>query len=151
VLSANLRDTQFTAGHAESTATKHHEEVHPVNTSTRIVFDTKINVLHNTKPKIPRVGKILALQFVFFHFQATLQNFQSFVSSHRHVHRNLLITADTERAHSVSGFRVNRLLSCKLLKHTGSASEPIAGLANATVENQLLNTNLSLIALLSAI
>lgn len=56
-------------------------EIHTENTGGRVVLQTKINVLVDTKPEATSISKVLLLQFVFLDLEGTIQDFLSFKSS----------------------------------------------------------------------
>ena len=79
-------------------------EVHSINTDCRVVFDTEIDVFANAEAEVTRFRKVLFLQFVFFDFQATLENFLCLWTANCYMYSNLFIAADTECADGVAGF-----------------------------------------------
>merc|ERR1719261_1683025 len=55
--------------------------------------------------------------------EATLEDLLRLLAAHRHVRRDLLVTADAELAHGVARLREERLLARELLEHLGGAGE----------------------------
>ena len=60
----------------------------------------------------------------------------------RNVDGNLLVTPDTKGAHSVPRLGVHGLLVCQLLQNLGRPGQPVARLAHAAVDNELINLQL---------
>ena len=52
VRSADMSFSSFSLGYIESWTTKHHIEIHAVNTNSRVILDTKINMFLNSKAKV---------------------------------------------------------------------------------------------------
>lgn len=48
-------------------------KVHSINTNGGIVFESKINVLLNTKPEIASLAEIFVLQFIFFNLSMPIK------------------------------------------------------------------------------
>ena len=87
-----------------------------------ILLDAKINVLLDTKPEAAGLTEVPPQQLVLLDLQATLQQLHRLLSPHRHVARNLLITPNAERPHSVP--------RCNII--TPSVSAPSTQTANHT-------------------
>ena len=66
-----------------------------------ILLDAKINVLLDTKPEAAGLTEVPPQQLVLLDLQATLQQLHRLLSPHCHVARNLLITPNSKRPHSV--------------------------------------------------
>ena len=77
-------------------------EVHPVDTNSRIVLDSQIDVLADTESKIAGFRKILFLQLIFLDLQATLKNFFSFRTSDGNVDGDLFVSSNAEGADCVA-------------------------------------------------
>jgi len=117
-------------------------EIHAVNANGRVVLDAKIDVFADAKAEVASLREVAGAQFVFLDFEASLENFFSLGSTHRDVHCDLLVTADTECSNGVAGFGVDGRLAAELLKHFGCAGQSIAGFANRDVQNQFLKAQL---------
>lgn len=78
-------------------------EVHSVNTDTRVVLDTKIDVFADTEAEVTGLGEVALPQFVLLDLQATLENFLSLGTTDSDVDGNLFVTADTEGTDGVAG------------------------------------------------
>lgn len=83
----------------------HHDvEVHSKDTDTRIVSRSQINVLLDSEPEVASLREVPALQLVFLHLQAPLENLLSFRATDGNMDSDLLVTTDAERADGVAGF-----------------------------------------------
>jgi hypothetical protein len=71
-------------------------EVHAENTNSRIISSTQIDMLLDSKAKVPCLREIPATKLIFFDFKTTLQNLLGFGPSNRYVYSNFLVTTDTE-------------------------------------------------------
>lgn len=78
-------------------------EVHSVDTNTRVVLDTEINVFADTEAEVSSLGEIALAEFVFLDLEATLDDFLSLGTSDSDMHGDLLVTTDTEGSDSVAG------------------------------------------------
>lgn len=56
-------------------------KVHAVDTDRRVVLDSEIDVLTDTKSEVARLGEVALAQFVLLNLEATLQNFLGLQSS----------------------------------------------------------------------
>lgn len=74
--------------------------------------------------------------------EATLENLHRLVTADGAVDGNLLVTLDAKGAHSVARLGRHGLLARQLLNDLGGTGQLIAGLANADVDNQLLEPEL---------
>lgn len=70
-----------------------------------------------TEPKIAGSREVVTPQLVFSYLKATFQDFLCFGAPYRAVNGNFLVTADTERANRVPGFREDRLLAGELFQY----------------------------------
>lgn len=127
----------------ESLAAHDNVEVHAEDADSRIVLDTKIDMLVNTEAKVAGLGEVLFVELVLLDLEATFKNLKRLVAAHCAGNGNLLVTADAEGANGVSRLGENWLLSSQLLKHLGSASQLIARLTHAQVEAELLEMKLA--------
>jgi len=126
------RDTCPGAGEA-------HEEVHAVNARGGVVLDSEVDVLVDAEAEVARVTEVPLKELVLLHLEATLEDLQSLLPADGHVDGDLLITTDAKGTESVPGLGVDGLLAGELLKHTRRTGETIARLANAAVEDELIN------------
>ena len=124
MLLANSVLTASSLGHRVTITTQDNEEVHSVNTDTRIVLDTQINMFLDSEPEVSGVREVALSQLVFFHFQSSLQQFLGLLASHGAVDSDLFVSSDTKRTNSVSGFRRHRRLTSQLLQHFRGSSQP---------------------------
>lgn len=95
-------------------------EVHAVDTDTRVVLDTKIDVFADTEAEVAGFGEVALPQFVFLDLEATLEDFLCFRAADGDVDGDLLVTSDTECSHGVAGFAVDGGLTGELFEHFGS-------------------------------
>ena len=114
----------------EARASKNNIEVHSIDTDAWVILDSQIDVLLDTKSKVAGAGEGVLVQLVFLdlrsrvqctneivsltvffsrnvhnvtHLQATLKNLLCLGTTDGAVDRDLLVTTDTERSHSVAG------------------------------------------------
>lgn len=71
-------------------------EVHAINTNSRIIFDSQIDMLGDTEAKIPRVREVLLPQFVLLDLQTSLENLLGLWTSYRDVDCDLFVSSDAE-------------------------------------------------------
>jgi len=142
MLNPNASLAPTATSHTVSRAFKNHVEVHPIDTSRRIVLDSKINVLLDTESEAASVTEVPPQELVLLHFQATLKKLHCLVSSHGDIARNLFITPDSERSHSVPRLGEDRGLPTELFKHLGGTSETITTLTDGDVKDELLDLNI---------
>lgn len=142
-------------------------KVHAVDTDTRIIFDTQVDVLSNAESKVTRLGEVPSPQLVLLDLETTLENLFRLGATNGDMNRNLFISADTEgtdgvtslayrsdrSAKSFTGFEffrqrdfiltVDRGLTAELFKHLGGTRKSITRLADANVEHELLDAQLA--------
>jgi hypothetical protein len=82
-------------------------EVHSIDANTRVVLNTKVNVLADTEAEVTRLGEIALLQFIFLDFQATLQDFLGLGPPDSDMNSNLFVTTDSEGTDSVASLACN--------------------------------------------
>ena len=58
----------------------------------------------NAKTKVARLGEVFLFQFVFFYFEAALEDFLGFGAADGDVYGDLFVAADAECADGVAGF-----------------------------------------------
>mmetsp|Transcript_31986 Transcript_31986/g.73561 ORF Transcript_31986/g.73561 Transcript_31986/m.73561 type:complete len:234 (+) Transcript_31986:184-885(+) len=105
-------------GHAAAPrALHHHVEVHTVDARRRVVLETEIDVLLDAEAEVAVVREVLLLELVLLHLEAALKHLLRLLATDGHVHRNLLVTADAERAHGVARAREDGRLARELLEH----------------------------------
>jgi len=90
-------------------------EVHSVDTNRRVVLDTEIDVFADAETEVTSLREVALAELVFLDLQSTLQDFLGLWATNGDVHRDLLVTADTEGTDGVSGLAcedtVRQLLS----------------------------------------
>ena len=85
-------------------------EVHSINTNSRIIFDTEIDVLGNTETKVASLREVAGSQLVFLDFQTSLDNFLGLGTSDGDVNCDLFVSSDTKRSDGVSSLACEREL-----------------------------------------
>jgi hypothetical protein len=85
-------------------------EIHSVDTNRRVILDTEINVLADTKAEVASLREVTLAELIFLDLQSTLQDFLSLWSSNGDMDSDLLVTTDTEGSDSVSGLAYERLM-----------------------------------------
>lgn len=78
-------------------------EVHAVDTDGGVVLDTEIDVLADTETEVASLGEVALAELVLLDLEAALENLLGLGAADRDVHRDLFVTADTERADCVAG------------------------------------------------
>lgn len=134
--------SDLAAGDAGTGTGQTNEEVHAVNTGGGIVLDTQIDVLVDAEAKVAGLGEVPLEELVLLDLEATLEDLHGLLSADGDVDGDLLVTANAEGTEGVAGLGVDGLLAGELLKHTGGAGEPIAGLADAAVQDELVDLDL---------
>jgi len=78
-------------------------KVHSVNTNSRVVLDSQVNVLGDTETKVASLGEVALAELVLLDLEATLEDFLSLGAADSNVDGNLLVTTDTKCADGVAG------------------------------------------------
>ena len=134
--------SDLAAGDAGTGAGQTNEEVHAVNTGGGVVLDTQVDVLVDAEAEVAGLGEVLLEELVLLDLEATLEDLHGLFSADGDVDGDLLVTADAEGTEGVAGLGVDGLLAGELLEHTGGAGETIAGLADAAVQDELVDLDL---------
>jgi hypothetical protein len=69
VVDSNFTSLPATIDHAKPRTTKDNVKVHSVDTNTRIVLDSQIDVLLDSETKVSVVGETIVSEFVFLHLR----------------------------------------------------------------------------------
>jgi hypothetical protein len=93
---ATADDTLTRAGHAAV-------EVHTVDTDTRVILDSEIDVLVDTEAKVAGLAEVALAQLVLLDLEATLENLLGLGATDGDVDGDLFVTTDTEGTDSVTG------------------------------------------------
>ena len=117
-------------------------EVHSVNTDTRVVLDTQVDVLGDTETEVAGLGEVALAELVLLDLEATLEDLLGLGATDGDVNGDLLVTADTEGTDGVAGLGVDGSLTAQLLEQLRGTSETITRLANGDVEDELLDAEL---------
>jgi hypothetical protein len=135
-------------------------EIHSVNTDSRIILDSEIDVFADTETEVTSSREVSLSQFVFLDLQSTFENFFSFRSSDSDVDSNLFVTTDTEGSDSVSGFAccewlvigwwwlsrtwrtVNWGLTTQLFQYFCGTSKSVTRFTNGDVKDEFLDSQL---------
>lgn len=75
-------------------------EVHAVNTNGWIVFDTQVDMLADTEAEVACFREVSRTEFVFFDFEAALEDFLSFGTADGDVDSDFLVSTNTLRESS---------------------------------------------------
>ena len=118
-------------------------EVHTVDTNTWVVLDTQVDVLVDTETKVTGGTEVSSLQLELLDSETSLQDLLGLGASDGHVHRDLLVSSDTESSDSVSGLGLDWRLTGQLLQHLGGTGQSVTGLSDTDVQDQLLDTQLT--------
>jgi hypothetical protein len=78
-------------------------EVHSIDTDTRVVLDTQVDVLADTEAEVAGLGEVALPQLVFLDLEATLQDLLRLGASDGDVDGDLFVTTDTEGTDGVAG------------------------------------------------
>jgi len=117
-------------------------KVHSVNSDTRIVLDSQVDVFRNTESKVSTLREVSLAKFVFLDFQTTFDDFFGFGSANGDVNSNLFVTTDTESSDGVTGFAVDWSLTGKLFEHFGCTGESVTRFADTDVQDELVDSQL---------
>jgi len=143
VLQADAAGSDLSASNSVAGADQHDVEIHAKDACPWIIFQAQVDVLCDAEAEAARVGEVLLLQFKFLHFQTTIENFVGFVATNSHVNGNFLISSNAKCSHSVSSFGVDRLLVRQLLQNLGGTGQSVARLADAAIDDKLVNLQLA--------
>lgn len=141
--------------------------VHTKDTDTRVVLDTQVNVLIDTKAKVASVGKVASSQLVLLDLESTLEDLFSLGPSDGNMAGNLFVSSNTESTEgyrvtrrkvsllksfhissslslllTVSGLRGDGRLTSQLLQYLGGSGQPVTGLSNGDVDDELVDLEL---------
>merc|ERR1711924_469111 len=130
-------------GHIETCTLEDNVEVHTVNTSLRIVLQAKIDMLVDTESEVAGCTEVLGADLVVGDLKTTLDEIHGLVTTHGDVASDLLVTADTEGAHSVASDVLHRGLVAKLLQHANGLGEPVSRLADGNVDHKFVKHDLA--------
>jgi len=136
---SNLLLASLPPGNAGSGTGEADKEVHAINSSGRVVLDSEIDVLVDSESEVSGRGEVLLEELELLDLEATLEDLGGLVTANGYMAGDLLVTPDSEGPDSVAGLGEDRLLSGKLLEHTGSPGKAITGLSNAAVQDELVN------------
>jgi len=139
----NTASLVLLAGDAVTGTGHHNVEVHAVNADGGVVLDAQVNVLLDTETEVAGSREVTGLELVLKNLETTLEDLLGLGAADGAVHGDLFVTTNAERADGVAGLGVDGLLSSKLLKHLGGASEPVTRFTNANVEAELLEAELA--------
>lgn len=104
---------------------------------------TQVNVFLNTEAEVAHFAEVSLVQFVFFHFEAFLEDFLGLLAAHGAEDADLFVTTNAERAHGVARLGEHGRLAGELFEHFRGTGETIARLAHANVQAQLSDAQVS--------
>jgi hypothetical protein len=119
--------------HARSRAAHDDVEVHAEDTDGGVIPRAEVDMLLDAKPKVARLAKVLAPQFVLLHFEPALEDLLRLGAPDRDVHRNLFVAPDAKVADGVPSFRRHGCLPRELFEDFGGSGESVAGLSYGDV------------------
>ena len=90
--------------HTTTRATHDDVEVHTEDTDAGVVPGTKVDVLLDTETEVAGLGEVAAAELVLLDLEAALEDLLGLGAADGDVHGDLLVTPDTERAHSEARF-----------------------------------------------
>mmetsp|Transcript_34448 Transcript_34448/g.98424 ORF Transcript_34448/g.98424 Transcript_34448/m.98424 type:complete len:202 (-) Transcript_34448:27-632(-) len=118
-------------------------EVHAVDARAGVVLDPEVDVLVDAEAEAAILREVLLPQLVLLDLEALLEDLLGLVPAHGHVARDLLVAPDAEGPDREPRLGEDRLLLCELLQDLGCPSEPVATLADADVQHELLHPDLA--------
>lgn len=65
MLKADTASFPFSFSNVETRTSQHHIEIHAINSNAGVVFDSKINMLLDSKAKVPSAREVFLCQLVF--------------------------------------------------------------------------------------
>eukprot|EP01084_Bolivina_argentea_P303973 524907_1 len=140
---ANLAAAVLALGDAGARAAEDDEEVHAVNAGRRVVLEAEVNVLLDAKAKVAARAEVAVEELKLLDGEGLLEDLLGLGAADGDKGRDLLVTADAERADGQAGLGEARLLIGQLLEHLGGAGQAITRLAHADVDNQLVNVDVA--------
>ena len=78
-------------------------EVHTVDTDTRVVLETEIDVLADTETEVASLGEVALAELVLLDLEAALENLLSLGAADGDVDGDLLVPSDAKSADGVAG------------------------------------------------
>jgi len=118
-------------------------EVHTVDTDTRVVLETEIDVLADTETEVASLGEVALAELVLLDLKATLDDLLGLGATDGDVDSDLLVTADTESTDSVAGLGVDGGLTRQLLENLGGTSKSVTRLTDRDVQDELGDAELA--------
>jgi hypothetical protein len=118
-------------------------EVHTVDTDTRVVLETEIDVLADTETEVAGLGEVALAELVLLDLETTLDDLLSLGATDGDVDGDLLVTADTEGTDSVAGLGVDGGLTRQLLENLGGTSKSVTRLTDRDVQDELGDAELA--------
>ena len=85
-------------------------EVHAIDADLGIVLDAKVDVLLDAKAKVARGAEVVLGELILLDLKALLEDLSSLCTTDCGVNGDLLVSADAESSHGVSGCKKNRYL-----------------------------------------
>lgn len=124
-------------------AAKDDEEVHTEDTDGWVVLDAEIDVLSDTEAEVAVLGEAALWKFVGLDTEGTLDDIDGLVATDGNLGRDVLTTTDTEATDSQTGLAVGWLLIGELGEDLGDLGELIAFTADAALDDELFDTDLT--------
>ena len=131
------------AGHAVARALEHDVDVHTVDTNIPVVLEAEIDVLLDAEPEVAGAREAVRADFVIVDLESFVEDLEGPLATHRHVRRDLIVTANAELRDRAVGAGEHRLLTGELLDNAGRASDLVADRARVDVDADLRNADLA--------
>lgn len=94
MIEANSARGVFSSSNSVSRANKHNKKIHTKNTSGWIIFQSKIDVLIDTKAEATSVGEVFSLKLILLDLQATVEDLLSLLATNLTFYKDISIRQD---------------------------------------------------------
>ena len=131
------------AGHAVARALEHNVDIHTMNADIPIVLEAKIDVFLDAEAEVAGAREAVRADFVIVDLKGLVEDLERPLATHRHVRRDLIVTANPELRDRAVGACKHRLLAGELLNDTGCASDLITDRTRIDVDAHLGNADLA--------
>ena len=131
------------AGHAVARTLEDDVDIHTVNADIPVVLEAEIDVLLDAEAEVAGAREAARADFVIVDLKGLVEDLEGPLATHRHVRRDLIVTANSELRDRAVGACEHRLLTGELLDDTGRASDLVADRARVDVDAHLGNADLA--------
>lgn len=104
---------------------------------------TQVDVFLNAESEVAHFAEVALVQFVFFDFEALLQDLLGLLAANGAEDADLLVTTDAERSHGVASFGEHGRLAGQLFEHFRRTGQTITGFADANVQAQFTDAQIA--------